>query len=205
MAANAAKNIAAPSVSFRTARRQKRAARRARIAEAAMRAAQVDAQAIAQRVRMAEETKTQQANSAPIAAAAVSASALVSPSAKPAQKKPARKASSSIRGWASSLGAWNTRLNRWCSLQFKSRPRGKRLIQIGVAGILLLVVAEVIGQLAPSHVAHIAFGFVGMLFIDIALGLGLYLLLVSRGLVGTRPAWAQSLLNSWSSLIRRSS
>jgi hypothetical protein len=96
-------------------------------------------------------------------------------------------------------------LNRWCSQQFKNKPRGKRLIQIGLAGILLLVVAEVIGQLAPSHLAHIAFGFMGMLFIDIALGLGLYLLLISRGLVGTRPAWAQSLLNSWSSLIRRSS
>jgi general secretion pathway protein A len=203
--ADAAKNIAVPSVSFRTARRQKRAARRARIADAARRAAQVDAQAIAERVRTGQDAMTQQANSAPFASASVAASVPVSPSAKLVQKNMARKASSALRGWASSIVAWNRTLNRWCSQQFKNKPRGKRLIQIGLAGILLLVVAEVIGQLAPSHLAHIAFGFMGMLFIDIALGLGLYLLLISRGLVGTRPAWAQSLLNSWSSLIRRSS
>jgi hypothetical protein len=44
-----------------------------------------------------------------------------------------------------------------------------------------------------------------MLFIDIALGLGLYLLLISRGLVNVRSAWAQALLNSRSWLLRRSS
>jgi len=69
---------------------------------------------------------------------------------------------------------------------------------------MLLVVAEVIGELAPAHVVHIAVGFMGMLFIDIALGLGLYLLLISRGLVRTRPVWAQALVNSWSWLTRRS-
>jgi hypothetical protein len=101
--------------------------------------------------------------------------------------------------------AWNKQLNRWCSAAFANKPRGKRLIQIGLAGILLLVVAEVIGELAPAHVVHVAFGFMGMLFIDIALGLGLYLLLISRGLVNVRSAWAQALLNSRSWLLRRSS
>ena len=110
-----------------------------------------------------------------------------------------------LRQLGSLLIAWNTSLNRWATRKSTNKPRGKRLFQIGLAGIALLLVAEVIGELAPAHVVHVAFGFMGMLFIDIALGLGLYLLLVTRGLVGTRPAWAQSLLNSWSSLIRRSS
>ena len=181
------------SVSFRTARRQKRAARRARIAEAARRAAQLDAQAVAARVRAAEEIKPQE----PVAAAVV---ATAPPAAKPRQKRP-----NPFRGFASSLVAWNTQLNRWCTQKSSNKPRGKRLFQIGLAGIVLLAVAEVIGELAPAHVVHVAFGFMGMLFIDIALGLGLYLLLISRGMVGARPAWAQAIMNSWSWLLRRSS
>lgn len=196
MAADAA-NKAAPAVSVRTARKHKRAARRARVAEAAARRARLDAQAIAERVRAAEEAKLQQPNAAPVVAAAVSAPA-------PAKSAPATKESRSIRGVGTSLLGWNKQLNRWCAQAFSNKMRGKRLIQIGLAGILLLVVAEVIGELAPAHVVHVAFGFMGMLFIDIALGLGLYLLLVTRGLVGTRPGWAQALLDSWSSLMRRS-
>jgi general secretion pathway protein A len=185
------------AVNVRTTRRHKRAERRARIAEAARRASQVDAQAFAQPLRTSEETTPQQA---PV----VAASANIAPSAQPAQKTPAQKASLSVRSFGSSLLAWNTRLNRWCTQRITSKPRGKRLIQIGVVGILLLVFAEIIGELAPAHVVHVAFGFMGMLFIDIAVGLGLYLLLISRGLVGTRPAWAQAILNSCSSLLRRS-
>jgi general secretion pathway protein A len=186
------------AANIRTTRRHKRALRRARIAEAARRAAQVDAQAIAERVRTAEEANPPQPQ---MAAAAIT----VSPSAKPPQTNFAQKASLSLRSSGKSLLAWNTWLNRWCTQRFKSKPRGKRLLQIGLAGILLLVVAEVIGELAPAHVVHVAFGFMGMLFIDIAVGLGLYLLLISRGLVGTRPAWAQAILNSCSFLRRRSS
>ena len=190
----------ATAVNVRTTRRHKRAERRARIAEAARRAAQVDAQALAERVRTAEETIPQPAPMAPI----VAATASVAPPVQPALKTLAQKASLSLKSFGSSLRAWNTRLNRWCTQRFTSKPRGKRLIQIGLAGIALLVVAEIIGELAPAHVVHVAFGFLGMLFIDIAVGLGLYLLLISRGLVGARPAWAQAILDSWSSLLRRS-
>ncbi len=75
-----------------------------------------------------------------------------------------------------------------------NKPRGQAsLFKSALAGVLLLAVAEVIGELAPAHVVHVAFGFMGMLFIDIALGLGhLPALLISRGLVGARPAWAQA-------------
>jgi general secretion pathway protein A len=197
-AVSASPAVAPSATSIRTARRHKRAARRARVAEAARRAAQVDAPAVAARVRAVEEAKLPEPG-VPAVVAAVDSAAVVPP-AKPAQKRP-----NPLRGIASSLVAWNTRLNRWCTQKSTRKPRGKRLFQIGLAGIVLLAVAEVIGELAPAHVVHIAFGFMGMLFIDIALGLGLYLLLVGRGLVGARPAWAQAILNSWSWLLRRSS
>jgi general secretion pathway protein A len=176
------------AVSVRTARRHKRAARRARIAEAARRAAQVDAQAVAARVREAEEAKQLDLKN----------EAGGTPQTKAIQNRP------SLHGMTTSLVGWNTRLNRWCAQKFTNKPRGKRLFQIGLAGLGLLALAEIIGELAPAHVVHIAFGFMGMLFIDIALGLGLYLLLISRGLVGARPGWAQALLDSWASLMRRS-
>ena len=198
--ADAAQHFAAATpntVSARTARRQKRAARRARVADAARRAAQVDAQAVAARVRTTRETTPNESLTAPVAS--------LSTAPAPAAKKLAPQRPGMLRQLGSLLIAWNTSLNRWATRKSTNKPRGKRLFQIGLAGIALLLVAEVIGELAPAHVVHVAFGFMGMLFIDIALGLGLYLLLVTRGLVGTRPAWAQSLLNSWSSLIRRSS
>ncbi len=200
--ADAAQHFAAATpnpVSARTARRQKRAARRARVAEAAKRAAQADAQTVdSARVRTVESGKAAeiQASASSIPAAASSPA----PAAKPTQKRPGV-----FRNLGSTLAAWNTRLNRWATRKSSNKPRGKRLFQIGLAGFALLAVAEVIGQLAPAHVVHVAFGFMGMLFIDIALGLGLYLLLVTRGLVRTRPAWAQAILDSWSSLTRRSS
>jgi general secretion pathway protein A len=191
--ADAAKTAAASAASIRTIRRHKRAARRARIAEAARRAAQLDAQAVAARVRAAEEANQTEPQSLTVTVPNGA------PSAKPSQKSP-----SSLQGMRASLLLWNARLNRWCAQKF-NKPRGRRLLQIGLAGIALLVVAEIIGELAPAHVVHIAFGFMGMLFIDIALGLGLYLLLVTGGLVGARPAWAQAVIDSWSSLTRRSS
>jgi general secretion pathway protein A len=199
--AHGAVAAAATSVSIRTARRHKRAARRARIAEAARRVAQVDPQAIAERVRVAEEALPEQPQ-VQVAATAASTIVVAPQVAKPA--KSAKKEFHVAQKVKNSLLAWNTQLNRWASHRFTNKPRGKRLLQIGIAGILLLAVAEVIGELAPAHVVHVAVGFMGMLFIDTALGLGLYLLLISRGLVGARPAWAQAVVNSWSWLTRRS-
>jgi general secretion pathway protein A len=211
--------VIATNISIRTARRQKRAARRARIAEAARRAARIDPQVVAQRVRASEEATAQQ-QPAQVAAAAVTSStataataiaAPVARSAKPAKlakpvkpAKPTKKPFLLAQKVKASLVAWNIQLNRRASQTFTSKPRGKRLFQIGLAGILLLLVAEVIGEMAPAHVVHIAVGFMGMLFIDIALGLGIYVLLISGGLVGARPAWAQAIVNSWSWLTRRS-
>jgi general secretion pathway protein A len=198
---------AASSVSIRTARRHKRAARRARVAEAAKRAAHVDAQGVAARVLAAQETKPEPPPASSNVQWQDTAASNLAPAAKCVAKlaaKPAKKESRPARHFGSSLLALNTRLNRWVSRTSTNKPRGKRLVQIGLAGIVLLVIAEVIGELAPAHVVHVAFGFMGMLFIDIALGLGLYLLLISRGLVGARPAWAQALVNSWSWLTRRS-
>jgi len=217
----------ASNVSIRTARRHKRAARRARIAEAARRASQVLTQPVAARTRAVEEAKPEPpqplasapVQDAPTVSAQVQSTSVASAqvqnalaaAALPASKtfakpiaKPAKKESRPARRFGSSLLAWNNRLNRWASRNSTSKPRGKRLLLIGLIGIMLLVVAEVIGELAPAHVVHIAVGFMGMLFIDIALGLGLYLLLISRGLVRTRPVWAQALVNSWSWLTRRS-
>jgi len=201
--ADAAQNFAAATpnaVSARTARRHKRAARRARVAEAARRAAQADAQTVAAaRVRTTEAAKPLESQP-PASSFAPAATSAPAPATKPVQMRPA-----TFRKLGSTLAAWNTRLNRWATRKSSNKPRGKRLFQIGLAGIALLVVAEIIGELAPAHVVHIAFGFMGLLFIDIALGLGLYLLLVTRGLVRNRPAWAQAILDSWSSLTRRSS
>ena len=224
---SAANPSAANNVSIRTARRHKRAARRARIAEAARRASQVLTQPVAARARAVEEAKPEPpqplasapVQDAPTVSAQVQSTSVASAqvqnalaaAALPASKtvakpiaKPAKKESRPARRFGSSLLAWNNRLNRWASRNSTSKPRGKRLLLIGLIGIMLLVVAEVIGELAPAHVVHIAVGFMGMLFIDIALGLGLYLLLISRGLVRTRPVWAQALVNSWSWLTRRS-
>jgi general secretion pathway protein A len=199
---------ASSNVSIRTARRHKRAARRARVAEAAKRSAQADAQAVAARVQAAKETKPEMPPvfaSVQVQDAPVPSPPLATKTVSKLAAKAAKKESRPARRIGLSLLALNTRLNRWVSRTSTNKPRGKRLVQIGLAGILLLVIAEVIGELAPAHVVHVAVGFMGMLFIDIALGLGLYLLLISRGLVRVRPTWAQALLNSWSWLTRRSS
>jgi general secretion pathway protein A len=151
-------------------------------------------------IQTAASAQVQTASAVTSASAAKSVGKSVTKSAAKLAKKESRPA----HRFGSSLLALNTRLNRWASRNSTSKPRGKRLLLIGLIGIMLLVVAEAIGELAPAHVVHIAVGFMGMLFIDIALGLGLYLLLISWGLVRTRPAWTQALVNSWSWLTRRS-
>jgi general secretion pathway protein A len=97
---------------------------------------------------------------------------------------------------ASSLPAWNRWLNRWCSEHFTSKGCGKPLFQLGLAGTLFLALAQAIGTGLPErHAAHVTFGFMGMLFIDVSLGLGTYLLLIERRLTpANRAPWAQTLL-----------
>ncbi len=107
---------------------------------------------------------------------------------------------------AASLPAWNRWLNRWCFEHFNGKSCGKPLFHLGLAGTLFLALAQAIGADLPErHVAYVAFGFVGMLFIDVSLGLGTYLLLIGRRLTpASRALWAQMLLDSWWTLRRRS-
>jgi hypothetical protein len=97
---------------------------------------------------------------------------------------------------AASLLAWNRWLNRWCSERFTSKSCAKPLFQLGLAGTLLLALAQAIGAGLPErHAAHVTFGFMGTLFIDISLGLGTYLLLIERRLTPAgRVPWARTLL-----------
>jgi len=108
---------------------------------------------------------------------------------------------------AASLPAWNRWLNRWCSEHFNSKSCRKPLFHLGLAGTLFLALAQAIGADLPErHVAYVAFGFVGMLFIDVSLGLGTYQLLIDRRLTpSSRALWvAQMLFDSWWTLRRRS-
>jgi general secretion pathway protein A len=111
----------------------------------------------------------------------------------------------SVAGIVALLCLWNQWLNRWCSEHFTSKSCGRPLFQLGLAGTLFLALAQAIAAAFPRlHMAHVAFGFLGMLFIDISLGLGTYLLLLERGLTpGSRATWAQTLMDSWWSLRRR--
>jgi len=80
-----------------------------------------------------------------------------------------------------SMRSWNRWLNRWCSEHFTSKSCGKPLFQLGLAGTLFLALSQAIVVGFPrQHLAHVAFGFLGLLFIDISLGLGTYLLLIER-------------------------
>jgi general secretion pathway protein A len=176
------------TVSIRTARRQRKAARRARIAQA--KRAQINVQQIANRVREADVVT-------PLPQPVV---AVLVPSLK---REPAEKLS--IREVSSSLLGWNQRLNRWFSEEFTGKSWGRRLFQLGLAGTLFLAAAQFIGVGSPEqHMVHVTFGFMGMLFIDISLGLGTYLLLLGKGLLpGTRADWAQAVLDSWGTVRRR--
>jgi general secretion pathway protein A len=80
-----------------------------------------------------------------------------------------------------SMRSWNRWLNRWCSEHFTSRSCGKPLFQLGLAGTLFLALSQaIVAEFPRQHLAHVAFGFLGLLFIDISLGLGTYLLLIER-------------------------
>ncbi len=112
----------------------------------------------------------------------------------------------SIARVAESMLAWNHWLNHWCSEHFTSKNFGRPLFQIGLAGTLFLTLAQVVGAESPhQHAAHAAFGFLGMLFIDVSLGLGTYLLLLEHGLtLRNRAGWTQAIMGSWWALRRRS-
>ena len=90
----------------------------------------------------------------------------------------------SIAGIVASVRAGNQWLNRWCSEHFTSKSCGKPLFQLGLAGTLFLALAQTLAVGLPhQRVAYVTFGFLGMLFIDISLGLGTYLLLIERRLL----------------------
>jgi len=97
-----------------------------------------------------------------------------------------------------SLVVWNRWLNRWCSEHFKSKSCGKPLFQLGLLGTVFLALSEASAAGFPQrHAARVTFGFLGLLFIDISLGLGTYLLLIERHLTpGSRAHWAQTLFDS---------
>jgi general secretion pathway protein A len=86
-----------------------------------------------------------------------------------------------IAGIVASVRAGNQWLNHCCSEHFTGKSCGKPLFQLGLAGTLLLALAETLAAGFPNQrVAHVTFGFLGMLFIDVSLGLGTYLLLIER-------------------------
>jgi len=86
-----------------------------------------------------------------------------------------------------SLRLCNRWLNQWCSEHFTSKSCGRPLFQVGLAGTLFLALAQAMAAGFPrQHLAHVAFGFLGLLFIDISLGLGTYLLLIERRQQTTR-------------------
>jgi len=86
-----------------------------------------------------------------------------------------------IAGIVALVRAGNQWLNHCCSEHFTGKSCGKPLFQLGLAGTLFLALAETLAAGFPNQrVAHVTFGFLGMLFIDISLGLGTYLLLIER-------------------------
>jgi general secretion pathway protein A len=173
------------------ARKKRRALRRrAKSAQAAARLAQ----ARARQVRKLEFTQ----NTAQPPAEYVLSEFRASPFRRGRARSSKRRTSPqrAMVGVAASLPAWNRWLNRWCSEHFTSKSCAKPLFQLGLAGTLFLALAQAIGAGLPErHTAHVTFGFMGMLFIDISLGLGTYLLLVERRLTpASRAPSAQTLL-----------
>jgi general secretion pathway protein A len=105
---------------------------------------------------------------------------------------------------AARMLAWNHWLNHWCSEHFTSKICGRPLFQLGLAGALFLTLAQFISASSPEqHAVRVAFGFLGMLFIDVSLGLGTYLLLLEHRLSpASRAGWAQAVVE-WLTLRRR--
>jgi general secretion pathway protein A len=173
------------------ARKQRRALRRrAKSAQAAARLAQ----ARARQVRKLEFTQ----NTAQPPAGYLLSEVRASPfrRARTRCSRPRTSPQRAMAAVAASLPAWNRWLNRWCSEHFTSKSCGKPLFQLGLAGTLFLALAQAMGNGLPErHAAHVTFGFLGMLFIDISLGLGTYLLLIERRLTPvSRAPWTQTLL-----------
>jgi general secretion pathway protein A len=196
-------DVAAPEgapAAARCTRKQRRAMRRrAKSAQAAARLAQ--ARTCQVKLKFTHDTAQPPAEF-------LASGLRVSPFRRGRPRSSKRRPSSqrAIVNVAASLPVWNRWLNRWCSEHFTSKSCGKPLFQLGLAGTLFLALAQVIGADFPErHIVYVAFGFVGMLFIDISLGLGTYLLLIERRLTpASRALWAQTLLDSWWALRRRS-
>jgi general secretion pathway protein A len=103
-----------------------------------------------------------------------------------------------VPGVIASLVALNQWLNRWCSEHFTSKSCGKPLFQLGLLGTVLLALSQASAAGFPQrHAARVTFGFLGLILIDISLGLGTYLLLTERHVTPrTRAHWAQALFDS---------
>jgi general secretion pathway protein A len=112
-----------------------------------------------------------------------------------------------VPGVIASLVTWNQWLNRWCSEHFTSKSCGKPLFQLGLLGMVFLALSQASAAGFPQrHAARVTFGFLGLILIDISLGLGTYLLLIERHLTpGTRAHWAQALFDSLWALGRQCS
>lgn len=112
-----------------------------------------------------------------------------------------------VPGVIASLVTWNQWLNRWCSEHFTSKSCGKPLFQLGLLGTVFLALSQASAAGFPQrHAARVTFGFLGLILIDISLGLGTYLLLIERHLTpGTRAHWAQALFDSLWALGRQCS
>jgi general secretion pathway protein A len=111
-----------------------------------------------------------------------------------------------VPGVIASLVTWNQWLNRWCSEHFTSKSCGKPLFQLGLLGMVFLALSQASAAGFPQrHAARVTFGFLGLILIDISLGLGTYLLLIRHLTPGTRAHWAQALFDSLWALGRQCS
>jgi hypothetical protein len=81
------------------------------------------------------------------------------------------------------MASWNCLLDRWWSHNFTEAKDWMILSKMGLAGVVLLTIAQRIGPLAPwPQIVRVPFGFSGILLIDVSLGLGAFLLLCDGNL-----------------------
>ena len=82
--------------------------------------------------------------------------------------------------WISACNQW---LNRWWTESFTFQSYWKALTQAGLAGMVLFALARALGSAVPwRHSGQVIFGFLGLLLIDVSLGLAAYLLLRERSI-----------------------
>jgi AAA domain len=80
-----------------------------------------------------------------------------------------------------SIGAWGQRLHRWWSANFAQKKYWMLLCNMALAGTLLLVLAQAAVSPPPrQRAARTTCGFVGLLLLDVSLGLAAYLFFYER-------------------------